>query len=74
MPLMPSKGQIKAERDAVARKQRAIVSIRLAVEEALEAGLSAEDAAKAFGAVLRARGLLGTADQVLSVARPARKK
>src|SRR5258707_10422290 len=30
--------------------------------------------AKAFGAVLRARGLLGTADQVLSVARPARKK
>lgn len=38
-----SKGQVQAERDAAARRQRARISIRLAVEEALEAGLSAEE-------------------------------
>jgi len=74
MPAMPSKGQVQAARDAAERKQRALVSIRLAVEQALEAGLSAEDAAKAFGAVLRARGLLGTAGEIVKTARRARKK
>ncbi len=70
---MPSKGQIQAERDAAARKQRALVSIRLAVREALDSGLSAEDGAKAFAEVLRERGLLGTADEVLTTARRAKR-
>jgi hypothetical protein len=45
------------------------VSIRLAMREALDAGLSPEDAAKAFAEVLRERGLLGTADQVVTAGR-----
>jgi hypothetical protein len=71
---MPSKGQIQAERDAAARKQRSFVSIRLAVREALDAGLSAEDTSKAFAEVLCERGRLGSADDVVAVARSARKK
>jgi len=50
-----------------------IVSIGLAVEEALEAGLSAEDAAKAFAEVLRERRMLSTASDVVPAVRAARK-
>jgi len=70
---MSSKGQVQAERDAAARQQRALASIRLAVREALNAGLSAEDIAKAFATVLRESGLLGTADDIITTSRRAKR-
>jgi len=58
----PRKGQVQAARDAAARQQRALAGIRLAVREALGAGLSADAIGKAFATVLRESGLLGTAN------------
>lgn len=71
---MPSKGQIQAEREAAARRSAARTSVELAVREALDAGISADDVAKMFARVLRDRGLLGTADDVIGAARTARKR
>jgi hypothetical protein len=43
------------------------------VREALGAGLSAESIAKAFATVLREAGLLGTAGEIVTTARRARR-
>ena len=71
---MPSKGQIQAEREAAARRSTARTSVELAVREALDAGIAADDVAKVFARVLHERGLLVTADDVIAAGRKARKK
>lgn len=70
---MASKGKVEADRTAAARRDRARSSIRLAVREAVEAGMSGDEMAKAFAEVLRESGLLATMDDVLKIGRSARK-
>ncbi len=72
-PSMPSKGEAQARREPEARKTQARTGTRLAVREALDAGLSTEEIAQAFAEVLRERGLLATADEIITTARKARK-
>jgi hypothetical protein len=70
---VPSKGEVQAARERDARRTRARVSIHLAVEESLEAGLAAVEIAHAFAEVLRRRGLLQAADQVVTSGRRAKR-
>jgi hypothetical protein len=65
---------VQAEREAAARRQAARSSIRIAVHEALAAGMTGEDCAHAFAEVLRERGLLATAEKVVTSGRSTRKK
>jgi hypothetical protein len=54
---MLSKGAVQVARDAAARKQRALVSMRLALREALAAGIAPENAAN------RTQGAIGDYDR-----------
>ena len=71
---MPSKGEVEAKRKAEARQLAARVGVRLAIRDAFESGLSAEDVAQEVATTLRERGLLGTADKVVKDARSVPKK
>lgn len=66
---MPSKGEVAAARARRAARERASAGLAVAVAQALEAGLTAEQVARALCGGLRKAGLLRTADEILAAVR-----
>lgn len=71
---MVSRGEVQARKEREARKQSALSRLRIAMRDALDAGVETEEVAMTVAEILRERGLLATADEVIAEGRKARRK